>query len=532
MTTLRTTASPLRSRVVVVGHGMAGARVVEELRAHDPGHLLHVTVLGEEPEAAYNRVLLSEVLAGRHRADDIRLGTDAWSDDHGVDRRLGSAAISIDRSARTVTTAAGDVVDYGVLILATGSRAAVPPIDGLSDSEGALVPGAFVFRTLEDCRGIEAAIGGARRAVVLGGGLLGLEAARGLAGRGLDVVVVHAVGHLMERQLDPDAGAILRRSLAGLGVQVRLGAATTGVMRDADGRFAGLALGDGGVVLADLLVVSCGVRPEVSLAKEAGLLVERGVVVDNGLRSVVDDRVYAIGECAQHDGQVYGLVAPAWEQAAVVAARVTGARPDARYAGSRLVTRLKTEGIDLASMGETDAVHDPDGGDDAEVVVVSDPARGSYGKLVVRDGRLAGAILVGSPSAVGAVTQAFDRRSLLPSDRIGMLLPGRGRAAEPDTPDRMPRTATVCRCNGVTKGAIQDCVLAGARTVEAVADVTRAATGCGGCRPAVEGIVDWLNAAEPHTALRAVAPDGDDADPFGPVPELVTASAAGERRPA
>ena len=220
-----------RDRVVVVGNGMAGSRVVEELRAHDPGHLLHLTVLGEEAEAAYNRVLLSEVLAGRHRADDIRLGATTWTDQHAVDQRLGAPATGIDREKRQVRTSTGGVVDYDVLVLATGSRAALPPIDGLTGPGGELLPGGFVFRTLEDCRRIDAAATGARRAVVLGGGLLGLEAARGLAGRGLDVIVVHAVDHLMDRQLDPAAGAILRRSLGDLGVQVRTGVATTGVLR-------------------------------------------------------------------------------------------------------------------------------------------------------------------------------------------------------------------------------------------------------------------------------------------------------------
>ena len=246
---------------------------------------------------------------------------------------------------------------------------------------------------------------------------------------------------------------------------------------------------------------------------------------------MTDSRVYAIGECAQHDGQIYGLVAPAWEQAAIVAARITGARPAARYTGSRLVTRLKTAGIDLATMGETLVDDDPLDDTGAEVVVVSDARRGSYGKLVVRDGRLSGAILVGSPAAVGVVTQAFDRGSLLPTDRLALLLPGRGQAAEPDNPDRMPRSATVCRCNGVTKGQIQDCVLAGARTVDAVSDATRAATGCGSCRSAVEGIVDWLNAADPQPALHTV-PYEADVVPDPSIPELVTASGAAVRRPA
>ncbi|MGN6246172.1 MAG: FAD-dependent oxidoreductase [Motilibacteraceae bacterium] len=506
------TPSDLRPRVVVVGNGMAGARVVEELRAHDPGHLLSVTVLGEEEHGAYNRILLSEVLAGRHRAEDIRLGTAGWHDVHDVELRLGHRVTGIDRQVRQVVVDDGTRVPYDVLVLATGSRPVLPPLDGLVQ-DGGLVTGAYAFRTLDDCGRVLAGLAErpVRRAVVLGGGLLGLEAARGLAGRGIDVVVVHAVGHLMERQLDPAAGGVLRRTLRGLGVSVRLGATSTGVLRGPDGRFAGVRLDDGSVVLADLLVVACGVRPETGVAAQAGLAVDRGVVVDDTLRSVTDPRVFALGECAQHDGQVYGLVAPAWEQAAVVAAQVTGADPGRRYPGSRTVTRLKAAGVDLAAMGEstadTETLLDQPG---VEVVQLSDPARGTYGKLVVRDGRLTGAILVGAPSAVPAVTQLYDRGAPLPPDRASLLLgPRRHSPAEAtESPERMPLATTVCRCNGVTKLRIQDAVLDGARTTQDVALATRATTGCGGCRSAVDGIVGWLlaaGAAEPEPAEAPLA---------------------------
>ena len=517
-------SAPRRPRVVVVGNGMAGARVVDELRALDPGGLLQVTVLGEESVPAYNRVLLSEVLAGRHRPDDIALSRGRAGED---DVRLGLSAVAIDRDARLVHTGDGGTVEYDVLVLATGSRPFVPPVDGLLEPDGTLVAGAHAFRTLDDCRDIEASAREARRAVVLGGGLLGLEAARGLAGRGLQVVVVHNSTHLMERQLDPSAGRVLRRTLATQGVSVRLDATTVEVVRDDVGRLAGVLLDDGGMVLGDLLVVACGVRPEVSLARSAGLLVERGVVVDDRMRSVSDDRIYAIGECAQHAGEVCGLVAPAWEQAAVAARHITGTDPDAAYSGSPTVTRLKASGVDLAAMGESvvddDAVlEDPD----AELVVLSDPSRGTYGKLVLRHGRVTGAILVGVPGAVGTVTQLFDRGSLAPVDRAGLLFPGRrAAAAVVDSPSHLPRSAQVCRCNGVTKGAIQDCVLAGAVTVDAVAERTRATTGCGGCRDAVAGIVDWVRASDPALGRPATTP----AESHAPVTPVV--AVGGERRP-
>ncbi len=494
-------------RVVVVGNGMAGARVVERIRWRDPGHRLRITVFGAEPHPAYNRILLSAVLAGRARAEDISLASPSESAVAGVTVRSGAPIVlaspsesavagvtvrsgvpivAVDRSRHEVVAAGGERVPYDVLVLATGSRPVVPPLPGLSTPDG-LLPGAAVFRTLDDCQRLAATAESARRAVVLGGGLLGLEAARGLAGRGLAVEVLHAAGHLMDRQLDRAAGRVLRRTLAGLGVRTRLRARATAVTGGE--RVRGVMLADGAVVPADLLVIACGVEPETSLAAAAGLRVDRGIVVDDTLRSVTDDRVYAVGECAQHAGQVYGLVAPAWEQADVVADRVTGAAPAARYAGSRLVTRLKATGVELAAMGEAhlDDSDDGEDGHDTEVVQFLDPARGTYKKLVLRGDRLVGAILLGDAPTVGTVTQLFDRGTPVPADRLALLLdrpPGPGQRG-----DSAADTDTVCHCNGVTAGAITACWLAGARTLGDVARATRATTGCGGCTDTVAGIL-------------------------------------------
>jgi len=441
-------------------------------------------VLGAEPHPPYNRVLLSAVLAGTARLADIALGEVST-----VDARLGVAAVAIDRGRRRVRTSAGDEVRYDVLVLATGSDPWLPPIDGLR----ADLPGVEVFRTVADCRRILAH--GARTAVVLGGGLLGLEAARGLAGRGVRVQVVETGPFLMERQLDPAAGRVLARTLRGLGIESQVGTRTAAVL-GAD-RFRGLLLDGGRRLDADLLVVACGVRPNVQLARQAGLRVDRGVVVDAGMRSVTDPAVYAVGECAEHDGQLYGLVAPAWEQAAVAAARITGADPEARYAGSALVTRLKATGVELAAMGDT-RPEDGDGGDGdngdgdgaTEVVQVADPARGRYQKLVIRDGRLAGAILLGDVSAAGLVTQLFDRGAPVPPDRLGLLLGGRSGAGDGTAdPAALPDQATVCHCNQVSKGAVAACVLAGARSVAEVAAATRATTGCGTCAGTVGALL-------------------------------------------
>jgi assimilatory nitrate reductase electron transfer subunit len=326
--------------------------------------------------------------------------------------------------------------------------------------------------------------------VVIGGGLLGLEAARGLAGRGLPVTVLHALGHLMERQLDAGAGQVLGRTLRHLGIAVIPDARTTHV--HGSERVTGVSLDDGRIVLADLIVLACGVRPDVGLAVEAGLAVDRGIVVDDHLRSVTDERVYAIGECAQHDGQVYGLVAPAWEQARVLAGVLTGEA--ARYGGSQTVTRLKAAGVELAAMGD---VHGEES-DDTEVVTFTDPARGTYQKLVLRDDRIVGAILLGDTRPAGTLTQLFDRGGPAPPDRAALLLDTRRDAV--DKPGRLPDRSTICQCNGVTKGAIRASWQAGARTVADVVRATRATTGCGTCRDRVCGLLDWLSGADPEPA--------------------------------
>ena len=460
-------------RVVVVGNGMAGARVVEELCRRDPS--LHVTVFGAEDRPAYNRVLLSDVLAGKRVQQDIVL-TDAPA---GVVQLLGTPVTEIDRAARTVTSADGAVTPYDVLVLATGSTALVPPVQGIAGPDGRLLPGVHVFRTLDDCDEITRAAGKAVRAVVVGGGLLGLEAARGLLQHGLRVDVVHGAGHLMEAQLDPTGGAVLRRAVEALGVGVHLGSFAAGVTGGR--RVTGVRLADGRHVEADLVVLACGIRPAVDLARAAGLAVDRAVLVDDALRTD-DPWVHAVGECAQHRGTVYGLVAPAWEQAAVVADVITGRASS--YTGSRTVTRLKAMGLDVAAMGDTSPeLLDCEGG--LEVLAFADPVRHVYKKLVVRDGVVVGAVLLGDLSTAGPLTQAFDRGDPLPEDRLHLLFRGLGAVAPVDAAD-LPDDAAVCTCNAVTAGAVRACA---GRSVAEVVLATRATTGCGGCRSTVEALV-------------------------------------------
>ncbi|MFK3981190.1 FAD-dependent oxidoreductase [Micromonospora sp. NPDC050397] len=485
----------MTGRIVIVGYGMAGSRLASELRARDGDR--KIVVLGAEPHRAYNRIMLSNLLAGKIDESQVEL-TEAAG--HGIDIRPGVAVTSVDPAASTVTTDRQDTIEYDHLVLATGSRAMVPPLPGLATESAPapdperLPPRVVAFRTLDDCRRIVAAATGARTALVLGGGLLGLEAARGLAARGLDVRVVHPVGHLMERQLDPAAGAVLAQTLAGLGVTSHLDSPATSVEVEADR--VTLELATGGRLTADLLVLACGVRPETGLARTAGLLVERGIVVDDRLRSS-DPRISAIGDCAQHEGQLTGLVAPAWAQARVLAQVLTGDDPQARYRPQAPVTRLKAAGIDLAAMGDLT----PTNGTGAAVEELSfaDPARGTYARLRIVHERLTGAIMLGDNPAVGTVIQLFDRGTPVPSDRRSLLL-GRalgGHSAAPaESPALMPDSATVCQCNTVSKGTLVRCWRAGARTTAEVVAATRATTGCGSCRDAVEGIVSWLSTVD------------------------------------
>ncbi|MGI8537666.1 MAG: FAD-dependent oxidoreductase [Mycobacteriales bacterium] len=471
--------------VVVVGNGMAGARFVDELCRRDP--TAGVTVFGAEDRPAYNRVLLSDVLAGKRRHDEIALAEAPGR----VVQRRGTAVRSIDRAARTVLADDGSTTAYDALVLATGSTAMVPPVQGIAGPDGLLLAGVHVFRTLDDCAAITLAARKARTAVVVGGGLLGLEAARGLLRPGLQVDVVHGMGHLMETQLDPTGGAVLRRAVEALGVGVHLGSFAAGVT---GGRsVTGVRLADGRQVGADLVVLACGIRPQVDLARAAGLGVGRAVLVDDSLQTD-DPRVYAIGECAQHRDQVYGLVAPAWEQAAVLADVLTGRT--AAYVGSRLVARLKAMDLEVAAMGET-APELADSGDGLEVLSFADPVRHIYKKLVVRDGVVTGAILLGDLSTVGEVTQAFDRATPLPQGRLHLLFRGLGAAAAVD-PANLAHDALVCTCNQVTAGVIRD---SGVRTVAEVALATRATTGCGSCRGLVEGL---LACSSPAAAAQPV----------------------------
>lgn len=463
---------------MVVGNGMVGARFCDEVRRRDPdGRRVRLTVLGAEARPAYNRVLLSTVLAGGLAPRSVELYPGGWAARRRIDLRTGVAAIKLDRDRRVVLTDDGTEERYDELVLATGSRAHVPAQPGFEH--------ATAFRDLADCERIIAQARPGARFAVLGGGLLGCEAARGLAGRGARVTLVHRGPHLMERQIDAGAGRALAVSLEALGVRVRLGmraiAWEPGI---------GLRLEDE-LVSADVLVVATGVRAETGLAGDAGIAVEQGVLVDDRL-ATSDDRVHAIGDCAQHTGAVAGVVQPGWEQAAVLADLLTGADPAARYRGTRTVVRLKARDVDLAAVGDPSLL-------DEDAVRFSDPAGGRYAALAFRDERVVAGAMVGLPDAAASMVQFFDGGiPVAVDDRLALLLgralPG---AVETADPGRLPASAVVCRCNTVTKGALVAAWRGGATDPPALARATRATTGCGSCGDTVRGICAWLAESDP-----------------------------------
>ena len=488
-----------KHRLVVVGNGMAGARLVEDVLARGGRDTHEIAIFGEEPFGNYNRILLSGVLAGAQKPTDIFINPLDWYAEQGVTLHAGMKVTAIDRANRTVHGSDGRVEPYDTLVLAMGSMPFVPPLENLySDADQGAGParrwkdGVFVFRTLEDCERILERVHDATRAVVIGGGLLGLEAARGLVAHGVPVDVVHLMGHLMEVQLDQAAGFMLQRSMEKLGVRVRLEHQTTGLC--GNGHVTGLAFRDGATLDCDIVVIAAGIRPNVALAREAGLTVRRGIVVGDDLRTPDDPAICAVGECAEHRGLVYGLVAPLWEQTAALADRLTGRRPEAVYEGSRVSTKLKVMGVDLAVMGDRDA-RSPDD----EVVTWSEPSRGIYHKLVVREGRLAGAILLGDSTAAPTLQRLLDRGDELPESRASVLFPLAGDGAPPVAD--LPESTQICNCNGVTKGVLCEAVRAGRRTLKSLCDATRAGTGCGSCKPQVRAI------------LEAEAGDGVEDDP-------------------
>ncbi len=474
-----------RERLLVIGNGMAGARTVEEILDRGGADAFEIVMFGDEPYGNYNRISLSNVLAGSEDPQEIFLNPLEWYEENDITLHSGVRIERIDSFARTVTSSDGSVHRYDKLIIATGSRPWYPPVQDMFAPDGGLRPGVFAFRTMADCDGMLSWASQARRVAVIGGGLLGLEAARGLQERGLEVEVVERAPHLMAQQLDAEAGDILRHSVEEMGIRVHVGVTTARVL--GEGAIEGVAFADGTEVACDMVVLATGVRPNAEVAARAGLVVERGIVVDDGMGCEDQDDIFAVGECVQHRGEVYGLVAPLWEQAVVLADRITGADPHAEYHGSKLVTKLKVSGIELATMGVIESRDERD-----EVVRFSEPRRRVYKTVIVREGKLIGAILLGDLSKVAFLTQAFDRGTVLPEERVSLLFDV-GSPPEEVSVAELPDDAQVCNCNGVSKGDIRACVAAGKRTLREVAGQTRAGSGCGSCKSQVLDIIEWAS---------------------------------------
>ncbi len=459
-----------KERLVVIGNGMAGARFVDDLFGRGGGGRFDVVMFGDEPCGNYNRILLSSVLSRSHKSDDIFINPMSWYAARNITLHAGKRVERIDVRAKQVVAADGLAEPYDKLIIATGSSPVIPPFANVRDEHGTFKQGVFVFRTLDDCERIMRSAATARTAAVIGGGLLGLEAARGLLNWGLETHVIHLMPHLMEAQLDPGAADVLRRQFEQMGLSTHLATRTTGIL--GNGHVEGLEFADGSRLACDLVVIAAGIRPNTTLAADAGLKVNRGIVVGDDLACCAGDvpvsDVFAVGECAEHRGRVYGLVAPLWEQTARLADRLSGRNPDAVYVGSSVSTKLKVMGVDLAVMGDKEPV-----GEDDEVVSYSEPARGIYKKLIVRNDRLAGAIILGDGAVVPSLLQTFASGSLLHDNRAEILFtPAARHSVAAMMPKTTPDSARICDCNDVSKAQIIEAVLGGARSVQAVCDVT------------------------------------------------------------
>jgi nitrite reductase (NADH) large subunit len=469
-----------RRRVVVIGNGMVGHRFVE-LASGDGGGGHEITTFCEEPRLAYDRVGLSSYFAGKS-ADDLALGRIEAYRDAGVTVHVGERAVAIDRGARIVTSQAGRAVAYDKLVLATGSVPFVPPIRGNRSR------GCFVYRTLEDLDAIRAAAANARVGVVIGGGLLGLEAANALVNLGMAVHVVEFAPRLMTLQVDEVGGALLRTRIERLGVTVHTSKSTTEIVTGDDGGVTALRFADGGELAADLVVFSAGIRPRDELARQSGLAVgDRGGIVIDDRCLTSDEDIFAIGECALHGGRTYGLVAPGYQMARVAADVIAGGDRE-RFTGADLGTKLKLLGVDVASFG--DAFGTTPG---ARLVSFFDGNAEVYKKLVVSpDGkRLLGGVLVGDAAGYGQLQQLAGNRLPLPPHPEDLILPPReGKKPAGLGVDGLPDGATICSCLNVTKRAICDAIVGDKLgSVAAVKACTKAGTGCGSCTTLVADLL-------------------------------------------
>jgi nitrite reductase (NADH) large subunit len=465
-------------KLVVIGNGMAGVACVEQILRHR--RQFSITIFGDETHVNYNRILLSAVLAGERSVDEITINDWDWYRANGIDLRVGVRIVQIDGDRKVVRGDDGGETPFDKLIIATGSSPFIPPIAGV-DKEGV-----FTFRNLADTRALLERSRLGAKATVIGGGLLGLEAARGLQVQGCHVTVVHLMGHLMERQLDATGGAYLRKKMENIGVQVLCSASTREIC--GNGHVEAVAFQDGAMLEAELVVVAAGIRPNVEIARRSGITVQRGIVVDDYLRTSHPD-VYAVGECTEHRGQIFGLVAPLIEQGKVLAAAITG-NETAGFSGATPAAKLKIMGVDVFSAGEIDE-NQPG----VECIRYEDPSLGIYKKLLLRENRLVGVILVGDASDSHRYVEWLRSGEDLAPHRRSLLFPAPAADAGLDVA-QMPDTEIVCGCHGVTKSSIIAAIHDhGVNTLAQLRERSRASTGCGSCTGLCQNL------------LKAVAPD-------------------------
>jgi nitrite reductase (NADH) large subunit len=465
-----------REHLIVIGNGMAGCRAVEELLARDPARY-RVTIFGAEPRVNYNRIMLSPVLAGEKSFDDIVINDADWYADNGIALVAGDPVAAIDRAAKKVTTRSGVSENYDRLLIATGSDPFIIPVPGKD------LPGVIAFRDMDDVDTMLAAADAGGDAVVIGGGLLGLEAAHGLSLRGMKVTVIHLMPTLMERQLDEAAGWLLKNALEARGQTILTGADTAEIF--GDGKVEGVKLKDGTLIPASLVVMAVGIRPSVALARDAGLAVGRGIQVDDHMVTS-DPAVLAVGECVEHDGQVYGLVAPLWDMCRSLADGLV--EQPSGYRGSVTSTKLKVSGIDVFSAG------DFSGGDGCEDIVLRDASRGVYKRVIVKDDRIVGAVLYGDTADGSWYFDLLKKQEDVSQLRdlliFGQAFAAGGGAADPKAAvAALSDDAEICGCNGVTKGQVVSCIAKGAHSLDAVRGTCKASASCGSCTGLVENLL-------------------------------------------
>lgn len=467
----------MKEKLIVIGNGMAGMRTVEEILNRDAGKY-DITVFGAEPRENYNRIMLSPVLSGEKSYDEIVINSREWYLENDITLFAGESVTAINPKAKTVASSRGGVYEYDKLLVATGSDPFIIPVPG-ADKDGVVT-----FRDLDDVERMLKAAEKGGHAVVIGGGLLGLEAAVGLKANGMDVTVVHLMDTLMERQLDEAAGYLLATELESRGITVLTGANTKAIL--GNGKVQGLQLEDGRKLDADLVVMAVGIKPNVALAKEAGLATGRGIVVNDQMQTSNAD-IYAVGECVEHRGATYGLVAPLYEMGKILAAHLTG-ETEVAYEGSVTSTKLKVTGVDVFSAGNFS------GGDGVEDIVFRDAARGIYKRIVLKEDKIEGAVLYGD-AADGAwyfqmMKEGQDVSDLRDTLVFGQAYAGGANADPSAAVAALSDDAEICGCNGVSKGLIVSAIAEkGLTTIEEIKAHTKASASCGGCSGLVEQIL-------------------------------------------